>query len=85
MEIVPGRVGDWVVVVVVPEVVTTVGVVVPCGEGIREVLRVRLAIERDAGLSPKREKSEKWVVVQVTVWAFVSMIQSGSLCHVLPS
>jgi hypothetical protein len=67
MEIVPGRVGDWVVVVVVPEVVTTVGVVVPCGEGIREVLRVRLAIERDAGLSPKREKSEKWVVVQVTV------------------
>lgn len=77
MEIVPGRVGDWVVVVVVvvPEVVTTVGVVVPCkGEEVRDAMKeeeergvvpVMLAIV--GSVVPKSEKSEKWVVVQVTV------------------
>lgn len=48
-----------------------VGVVVPCGEEVSEDMkeppRVRLAMDIDAGVSPKREKSEKWVVVQVTV------------------
>ena len=75
MEIVPGRVGDWVVVVVVPEVVTTVGVVVPCkGEEVRDAMKeeeergvvpVMLAIV--GSVVPKSEKSEEWVVVQVTV------------------
>ncbi len=75
MEIVPGRVGDWVVVVVVPEVVTIVGVVVPCkGEEVRDAMKeeeergvvpVMLAIV--GSVVPKREKSEEWVVVQVTV------------------
>lgn len=75
MEIVPGRVGDWVVVVVVPEVVTIVGVVVPCkGEEVRDAMKE----EEERGVVPvmlaivgsvvsKSEKSEKWVVVQVTV------------------
>lgn len=75
MEIVPGRVGDWVVVVV-PEVVTTVGVVVPCKE---EEVRDAMKEEEERGVVPvmlaivgsvvpKSEKSEKWVVVvQVTV------------------
>lgn len=75
MEIVPGRVGDWVVVVVVPEVGTTVGVVVPCKE---EEVRDAMKEEEERGVVPvmlaivgsvvpKSEKSEKWVVVQVTV------------------
>jgi hypothetical protein len=84
MEMVPGelassrlgrKVVDWVVVVVVPEVVTTVGVVVPCkGEEVRDAMKeeeeggvvpVMLAIV--GSVVPKSEKSAKWVVVQVTV------------------
>ena len=78
MEMVPGRVGAWVVVVVVvvvPEVGTTVGVVVPCKE---EEVRDAMKEEEERGVVPvmlaivgsvvpKSEKSEKWVVVQVTV------------------